>query len=75
MPQMLQVLREHVIGMLTAGMSTRAVAREFNGHFSTISVSKGFSENLACVTRGVKLRIINTHVTVIKSFLSVIVLF
>ncbi len=37
MPQMLQVLREHVIGMLTAGMSTRAVAREFNVHFSTIS--------------------------------------
>ncbi len=37
MPQMLQVLRERVIGMLTAGMSTRAVAREFNVHFSTIS--------------------------------------
>jgi hypothetical protein len=26
---MSQVLREHVIGMLMAGMSTRAVAREF----------------------------------------------
>ena len=37
MPQMSQVLRERAIGMLTAGMSTRAVAREFNVHFSTIS--------------------------------------
>ncbi len=37
MPQMSQVLRESAIGMLTAGMSTRAVARELNGHFSTIS--------------------------------------
>ncbi len=37
MPQMSQVLRERVIGMLTAGMSTRAVARELNVHFSTIS--------------------------------------
>ncbi len=37
MPQMLQVLREHAIGMLTAGMSTRAVARELNVNFSTIS--------------------------------------
>ncbi len=37
MPQMSQVLREHVIGMLTAGMSTRAVARELNVNFSTIS--------------------------------------
>ncbi len=34
---MLQVLRELVIGMPTAGMSTRAVAHEFNFHFSTIS--------------------------------------
>ncbi|KAL0179256.1 hypothetical protein M9458_024698, partial [Cirrhinus mrigala] len=34
---MLQVLRERAIGMLTAGMSTRAVAREFNVYFSTIS--------------------------------------
>jgi hypothetical protein len=33
MPQMSQVLKEHVIGMLTAGMSTRAV----NVHLSTIS--------------------------------------
>ncbi len=37
MPQMSQVLRENVIGMLTAGMSTRAVALELNVHFSTIS--------------------------------------
>ena len=36
MPQMSQVLRECAIGMLTAGMSTRAVARELNVHFSTI---------------------------------------
>uniref|UniRef100_A0A8C1QEB9 Tc1-like transposase DDE domain-containing protein n=1 Tax=Cyprinus carpio TaxID=7962 RepID=A0A8C1QEB9_CYPCA len=31
-------LRECAIGMLTAGMSTRAVARELNVHFSTISL-------------------------------------
>jgi hypothetical protein len=31
--QMSQVLRECTIGMLTAGMSTRAVMREFNVHF------------------------------------------
>ncbi len=37
MPQMSQVLRERAIGMLTAGMSTRYVARELNVHFSTIS--------------------------------------
>ncbi len=37
MPQMSQVLRERAIGMLTAGMSTRAVVRELNVHFSTIS--------------------------------------
>ncbi len=37
MPQMLQVLRERAIGMLTAGMSTRAVAHELNVNFSTIS--------------------------------------
>ncbi len=34
---MSQVLREHAIGMLTAGMSTRAFARELNVNFSTIS--------------------------------------
>ncbi len=37
MPQMSEVLRERAIGMLTAGMSTRAVAHELNVHFSTIS--------------------------------------
>jgi len=37
MPQMSQVLRERAVGMLTAGMSTRAVACELNVHFSTIS--------------------------------------
>ncbi len=37
MPQMSQVLRKRAIGMLTAGMSTRAVVRELNVHFSTIS--------------------------------------
>ncbi len=46
MPEMLQVLRERAIGMLTAGMSTRALACELNVHFSPIS-SKGVSENLA----------------------------
>ncbi len=38
MPQMLQVLKVCAIGMLTAGMSTRAVARELNVNFSTISL-------------------------------------
>ena len=37
MPQMSQVLREHAIGMLTAGMFTRAVARELDVNFSTIN--------------------------------------
>ncbi len=37
MTQMSQVLRECAIGMLTAGMSTRAVGRVLNVHFSTIS--------------------------------------
>ncbi len=37
MPQRSQVFRERAIGMLTAGMSTRAVARELNVHLSTIS--------------------------------------
>ena len=36
MPQMSQVLRERAVGMLDAGMSTRAVARELNVNFSTI---------------------------------------
>jgi len=34
MTQMLQVLREHAIGMLTAGMSTRAVAHDLISGFS-----------------------------------------
>jgi hypothetical protein len=34
---MSQVLMERAIGKLTAGMSTRAVASEFNVHFYTIS--------------------------------------
>uniref|UniRef100_A0A3B3HNF9 Tc1-like transposase DDE domain-containing protein n=1 Tax=Oryzias latipes TaxID=8090 RepID=A0A3B3HNF9_ORYLA len=38
MPQMLQVLRERAIGMLIAGMSTRALARELNVHSSTVSL-------------------------------------
>ncbi len=37
MPQMSQVLRERAIGTLTAEMSTRAVARKLNAHFSAIS--------------------------------------
>uniref|UniRef100_A0A8D3ED23 Transposable element Tcb2 transposase n=1 Tax=Scophthalmus maximus TaxID=52904 RepID=A0A8D3ED23_SCOMX len=37
MPQMSPFLRERANGMLAAGMSTRAVARELNVHFSTIS--------------------------------------
>ncbi len=37
MPHVSQVLREPAIGMLTAGMSPRAVALELNVHFSTIS--------------------------------------
>ncbi len=37
MPQMSQILRERVIGMLTEGMSTSAVADELNVNFSTIS--------------------------------------
>ena len=36
-PQMIHVLREHAIGMLTTGMSTRAAAHEMNVHFSTIN--------------------------------------
>ena len=38
MPQKSQVLTECAIGMLTAEMSTRAVARELNDNFSTISL-------------------------------------
>ena len=44
---MSQVLRECAIGMLTAEMSTRAVAREFNVNFSTISCFQLRLVNLA----------------------------
>ncbi len=37
MPQMSPVVRERAVGMLAPGMSTRAVASEFNVNFSTIS--------------------------------------
>ena len=47
MPQMSQVLRELAIGMLTAGMSTRTVAREFNVNFSIISRLDVAVKNLA----------------------------
>ena len=36
-PQMTEVLRDRAIGMLTAGMSTRAAAREFKMNFSITS--------------------------------------
>ncbi len=36
---MSQVLRERAIGMLTAGMSTRAIARELNVQFTFNSLS------------------------------------
>ncbi len=42
MSQMWQVLRELAIGMLTAGMSTRAVAPELNFNFSTISILQSY---------------------------------
>ncbi len=42
---MSKVLRKRAIGMLTAGMSTRAVARELNVNFSTISsLQRSFRE-------------------------------
>uniref|UniRef100_A0A8C6KUW6 Tc1-like transposase DDE domain-containing protein n=1 Tax=Nothobranchius furzeri TaxID=105023 RepID=A0A8C6KUW6_NOTFU len=45
MPQMPQALRERAIGMLTAGMSSRSVARALNVHFTTIShLQRGFRE-------------------------------
>lgn len=44
MPQMSQVLRECAIGVLTAGMSTRAVARELNVNLNvfTSQMNPGF---------------------------------
>ena len=47
MPQKSQVLRECAIGMLAAGLSNRAVAREFNVYFSTISRLQRRLQNLA----------------------------
>ena len=35
MSQMSQILKERAIGLLTTGISTRAVVREFNVNFST----------------------------------------
>jgi DNA-binding NarL/FixJ family response regulator len=54
MPQMSQVLRERAIGMLTAGMSTRAVAREFYVNFSTINHLQVVLDNLAVRPTGLK---------------------
>ena len=50
MPQMSQVLREHAIYMLTAGMSIGDVARELD--FSTISRHNVVLENLAVCPTG-----------------------
>jgi hypothetical protein len=47
MLQMIQVLRERAIGMLTARMSTKTVARELNVNFSSISHLQKRLENLA----------------------------
>ncbi len=61
MPQMSQVLREHAIGMLTAGMFTRAVAHELKVHFSTIShLKRRFREFCSTSNRPHNRR---THVT------------
>jgi hypothetical protein len=49
---MSQVLREHAIGILTAGMSTRTVAIESNVDFSTINLLNVFLENLAVCPTG-----------------------
>ena len=40
MTQMSHLLRVHIIGLQTAGMSTRAVAREFNVHSSVNIVNR-----------------------------------
>ncbi len=50
MPQMLQLLRERAIGMLTAGMSTRAVVRELNVHFSTINRLQRHFREFGCTS-------------------------
>jgi hypothetical protein len=46
--------REHAIGMLTAGISTRAVARELDVHFSTKAPSNVILENLAVCPTGTR---------------------
>jgi hypothetical protein len=51
MPQMSHVLRECVIGMLNAGISTRAVARECNVNCSTVSRLRRFREFGSTSTR------------------------
>ncbi len=51
MPQMSQVLRERVIGMLTAGMSTKAVACELNGNLSTISCLQRCFREFGCKSK------------------------
>jgi hypothetical protein len=53
---MSHVLRERVIGMLTAGISTRAVPREFNVNSSTICRLNVILENLAVRTTGLTRR-------------------
>ena len=51
-PKMSQVLRERAIGMLTAGMSTRGVAREMNVNISTIScLQRHFREFVSTFNR------------------------
>ncbi len=50
MPQMAQVLREGAIVMLTAEMSTRAVARKLNDHFSTISRIQRRFRDFGCLS-------------------------
>jgi hypothetical protein len=47
-----QILREFAIGMLTAGMSTRAVAREFNVNFSNISLPQRLTIHPTGLTSG-----------------------
>ena len=54
MPQMSQVLRELAIGLLTAGMSTRAAARSFHVNFSTINRLQHRLENLAVRPTGLR---------------------
>ena len=61
MPQMFQVLREHAVGMLTAGMFTRAVAREYNVNFSTISRLQRHFRDFGSTTNQPQLHITCNH--------------